>query len=294
MGLSEFLQSPELLRFARTARPGAFREKLVARAHEWFSGHPEEREALRSNCRTLGLSDAPAALDILQHHLALHYYEKLLPLCGTPAAYHEYMQSHVDAEEAVSGIRRHLTKDKAVLLVGSHFGAVELIVPVLAMHRIPVTPVLRFRSDEFSRAAHDRAAQMAASGLFSSVNFIEIGKPDTPAALAMSAVLRRREVLLTMVDEKTEYSTPVSLLGRRVWGGAGIDRLLKFTPAPTTVQTVFMVRDGEKYRLESHEVSADAAMVQRIFSMIEQMVLMHPEQWYFLHEEIPFVIDEPH
>jgi lauroyl/myristoyl acyltransferase len=165
-----------------------------------------------------------------------------------------------------------------------------LIVPVLAIHHLPITPVLRFRSVHFSGLAHQRARDMAISGLFGSIGFIEIGKPGTAAALEMSAVLRRNEFLITMVDEKTEYSRKTKLFEREVWGGAGIDRLLAFTPGPVRVFTPAMVRIADRFRLELSEIPTDPPnrLIDLVYDRIHQTVRAHPEQWYFLHEEVPF------
>jgi lauroyl/myristoyl acyltransferase len=193
----------------------------------------------------------------------------------------------VVADGDIEGLRAAIDTGRGVLLATCHFGAVELIGPALMIRGLPVTGVLRFATDAFSRVVQGRAAELAASGLFGRARFIEIGRPGVAAAVEMAAVLRRREVLLAVFDEETDYSIPVHLLGAQVRGGAGLDRLLRFVNAPVSAMTAFMVRNGDgTYRL-----AVDAApdgSVQGMFGRLEAAVREHPEQWYFLHEEVPF------
>jgi lauroyl/myristoyl acyltransferase len=290
MGISEFLQSPEILTAVPGMQADVLRALILTKACEWFAGHPHDAATLTHNYAAFGLPHDPAFIRDACDQVALHYFEKLLPLCGTPRDYHDFLSRHTDCADAIARLKECADRRQPVLLTGFHFGAVELIVPVLAMHHLPVTPALRFRTVHFSEMAHQRAREMARSGLFGSIGFIEIGKPGTAAALEMSAVLRRCEFLITMVDEKTEYSRKTKLFDREVWGGAGIDRLLEFTPGPVRVFAPAMVRDADRFRLELSEIPADPPdrLIDLVYDRIHQTVRAHPEQWYFLHEEVPF------
>jgi len=290
MGISEFLQSPEILTAAPGMQPDDLRALILTKAREWFAGHADDTAALARNYAAFGLPHDPAFIRDASDQVALHYFDKLLPLCGTPREYHEFLSRHTDCADAIAQLRECADRRQPALLAGFHFGAIELIAPVLAMHHLPITPVLRFRAAHFSGLAHQRARDMAISGLFGSIAFIEIGKPGTAAALEMSAVLRRNEFLITMIDEKTEYSRKTKLFNREVWGGAGIDRLLKFTPAPVRVFAPAMVRNTDRYRLELSELAADPpdGLVDAAYDRIRDTVRAHPEQWYFLHEEVPW------
>lgn len=158
------------------------------------------------------------------------------------------------------------------------------------MHKLPVTGVLRFATEQLSESVALKAQQLFASKDFGLARFIEIGKPGTIAAMEMAAVLRRAEVLLAVFDEETEYSKPIALLGRQVKGGAGLHRILKFVNAPVRVVCACMVRIGESsYRLDACELPDNGAPVEGMYAHLEKVLADHLEQWYFLHEEIPFV-----
>ncbi|MBD3344577.1 MAG: hypothetical protein GF401_05905 [Chitinivibrionales bacterium] len=291
MGLSEYIQSAEILKNTGDLTLYDLKQTTLSRGHEWFAQHPEERDRIRRNLAAFNLPDDKTSVQKVVDQVLLHYYEKLIPFCGDPESYYTYLQNHVDSREAIECIKRVHEQGKAALLATSHFGAIEMIAPVLAMAMLPVAPVLRFRTRQLSDMAARRAKEMEATGKFGPVRFIEIGKPHTVAALDMAAALRRKDVLLSMVDEKTEYSIPVTLLKRKIAGGAGLDRLLKFVRAPVSVFKAFMIRQSdETYRFRLYPVAADSENpVQELFYRLEEVVRKQPEQWYFLHEKIPFM-----
>ncbi len=107
----------------------------------------------------------------------------------------------------------------------------------------------------------------------------------------MAAVLRRGGVLLAVFDERTPYSVPVTLLKKRVWGGAGLDRLAKFAQPRTRFFSGFAQRiDGDACSVDIRALNArDSSLVQAMFNHLELYLARSCVQWYFLHEEIPFV-----
>ncbi|MBD3242464.1 MAG: hypothetical protein GF331_17880 [Chitinivibrionales bacterium] len=288
MSLSRHLQQ-SIFSQPPTGDPRELKERIFAAGREWYEQHPDEFEVLRGNLQLFDLPADDQMVDSVRRHVLLHYYEKLIPLFCSPAVYAKYLSEHVIATEAIDALKRHQADGKAALLAISHFGAVELITPVLALHGLTVTAALRFTTAELSRSAWERAEQFHASGHFGKISFIEVGKPGVAAALEMAAVVRRAGILVSVFDERTEYSVPVTLFGQRLWGGAGLDRLLAFSRSPSVLVGAFMVREGdEQYRLELSEVPADEENpVQGLYDRLQTILERHPEQWYFLHEEIP-------
>ena len=292
MGLSEMLQSPAILLAIKKAQSIAeIRTIILTNGTKWFEDHPNETELISNNMRLFGLSTDDAFISDFIRNTILHYFEKLLPLFGNVQTLSSFLTSSVDCSDAVKYLTQIVSEGKGALLAGTHFGAVELIVPALAHEFIPVTPVLKFKTAQFSDAARARAKEMAAGGCFKEINFVEIGAPNTIAAMEMAAVLRRKECLLTMADEKTDYSIPVSLFGKEIYGGAGLDRLVKFARVDLAVVFVAMVRSGEcTYRLHFEPiVNPQSDLPQKIACASEKIITQFPSQWYFLHEEIPLV-----
>ena len=290
MSLSKYLQSPEIIKSIFGKSPDDARSLILDKGMAWLADHPEEAEVIRNNLISLEIPFTEELINSIQEHIVLHYYEKILPLCGDPEFYYRFLNENVDVSE-IDTLKGALEKELGILATVAHFGGVELIVPTLSLFKLPIHPVLRFTTEQFSKVAHKHAKGMEDSGLFGPINFIEIGRQGTVAALDMAAVLRRKEVLVSVFDEETEYSIPVKLFGKEILGGAGLDRLLRFTNTPAALFNTFMVRTGvNKYRLKFVEVDVSAENpIQVMFDNLENSIKEHLEQWYFLHEEIPFV-----
>jgi lauroyl/myristoyl acyltransferase len=291
MSLSRHLQTSGLLSAIAGMAPDVLKNRVMKIGTEWYSRNPDERDAIIRNLSALGLDTSPQVVDEIERHTILHYFEKFLPLTGDIASYASYLKNRIDGADAVAAIRTTMAAARGACIATAHFGAVEFIVPYLAMHRLPLNGVLRFTTEELSAIVHKRAAAMADSGLFGPISFIEIGKPKTVAAMQMAAALRRGEIVLSVFDEKTPYSKPVDLFGRKVWGGAGLDKMMDFANTPADLYVAFMIRNGqEQYRLELRKIDeCGAGRIDAIYRTLESMVKNHLEQWYFLHEEIPFV-----
>ena len=127
--------------------------------------------------------------------------------------------------------------------------------------------------------------------VFGPIRFIEIGKPGTSIALEMAAALRRKEILISVFDERTDYSKPVTLFGKQVSGGAGLDKLIAFANVPVDVYTAFMIRlENYRYQLKLNKINTeDKNIIQQMYNNLQNIISSHCEQWYFLHEEIPFI-----
>jgi lauroyl/myristoyl acyltransferase len=263
---------------------------MIDRTRGWYRDNRDGRGQIEENLVRLELDSAPATVDTVIDHVALHYYEKLLPLCTGAEKFRAFLDANVDVAAASAALIAARNTGKAILCATPHFGGVEFIVPSLAAGSFAVTAALRFTTEQLSESAHAHARAFAASGLFAPITFIEVGKPGTHAALDMAAVLRRKGILVSVFDEKTDYSVAVRLFGARVMGGAGLDRLVAFCGAQTAVFAAFMTRvDDTRYRLDLESVDGSGtAVVQAMYAHLESHVRHNPEQWYFLHEEIPF------
>ncbi|HON09896.1 MAG TPA: hypothetical protein PLE24_03425 [Chitinispirillaceae bacterium] len=291
MSLSRYIQSPELLRNLSGRDPEDLKKEVLDRGNRWYSENPGEVELIMENLRKLGIPFTEELIEKIKTNVILHYYEKLLPLCGGAEFYHSFLKKHVDCTDAAEFLRQSIESGNGILLTVAHFGAVEFLVPSLSTFKIPINTALRFTTEQFSRMAAQQSKIMEESGLFGPIKFIEIGKPGTAAALEMAAALRRKEVLVSVFDEKTPYSKPVFLFGRKVYGGSGLDKLLALTNAPVDLFTAFMIRGSNScYKLELFKLSPDRdRMLDMMYHHLENMVRLACEQWYFLHEEIPFV-----
>ena len=293
MSLSKHFQSAEHFGSIKGKSPEHVKEIFMEAGLAWFREHSDEHTCIRRNLSSLGLDSSDAVVEKVAEGVILHYYEKLLPFAGDTEYFHTFLTESVNpgrASQVIQEIREH---GKGVILAVAHFGAVEFIAPVLSTCKLPITAILRFQTERLFQMAQERVRIMADSGLFGEIRFIGVGKPGTNAALEMAAALRRGEVLLAVFDERTDYSIPVDFFKRKVWGGAGLDKLMRFAGESAAAFNAFMVRESkDNYTLKLDAIdTSDASPVHQMYKNLENVVRPHVEQWYFLHEEIPFVAD---
>lgn len=291
MNLSKYIQSPDLLNSVCGKTLPELKSAVLEKGNSWYRSNPDESSLIENNLKKLGIPCTTQLIESIKHHVILHYYEKLLPLTGSPDFYFNFLQNQIDIRNTCEKLENSISAGRGVLLAIAHFGAVEFLAPSLAALKLPLNVVLRFSTEQFSRIAHEQAQALEKSGLFGPIRFIEIGKPGTSAALEMAAALRKKEILVSVFDEKTDYSKPVTLFDKKVFGGAGLDKLIHFTNSPTDIFTAFMIRDDhDRYRLKTMEVDLSRDnIIQQMYDQLQEMVRAHTEQWYFVHEEIPFV-----
>jgi len=262
---------------------------LMVQGSEYYADNPQEGETIRQNLASFGLPSDMDTVKRVQEHVIYHYAEKILPLAGTPAQLAEFIEKRIDLSQA-KGLITNALQNGSVLIAVPHFGGVECTVPALAYLKFPINPVLKFTTQNFSDKLRGFAKIMEKSGLSAPINFIEIGKPGSQSASLMMKVLGKKEILFTAFDEETPSSKPVKLFNRSVLGGAGLDKLLKIAGGNTSVFNAFMIRAGENYRMQLLPIDITAEnLIQQMYSNLQSVLEQYFEQWYFLHEKIPFV-----
>ena len=290
MSLSRYLQSPEILSEINGKDFSAVRSLILEKGVAWNQENREERTQIRENLEGLGLPCSEELIDTIQHNIILHYAEKIFPLSGGPQQLKEFITNHIDTKEAEI-LLKEASATGGILIATPHFGGVEFVVPTIASMDLKPHACLRFTTQNLSDTVQKFAQNMEASGEFAPIGFVEMGKPGVMAAMEMAKVLRNREVLFTVFDEETEYSVPAQLFGKTVEGGAGLHKIIKFVNAPMRCFNVFMVRTDEaNYKMVLKEVDLEGENpIQQMYTHLESILKDYLEQWYFLHEEVPFV-----
>jgi len=292
MSLSKTLQSPEILEKIVGKNFDEVKEIMIPRGNEYYSKNSEESEMIRQNLMSFGLPSNDEIVKKVEENIILHYAEKVFPLTGKPAQLAEFIETRIDFAEAKNLLETAL-KNGSALVATPHFGGVEFITPTISFMKLPVNPVLKFTTQNLSDKIRAFAESMEKNGNFAKINFIELGKPNSQGALAMAAVLNKNEILFSVFDEETPYSKPANLFGKKVLGGAGLDKLLKFASRKVSVFTVFMIRKGENYEMKLLPININAENpIQEMYSNLESVLKENFVQWYFLHEEIPFASEK--
>ena len=288
MSLSKTILSPNILSAIVGKSFDEIKDTLMVLGDEYYAGNPQEGETIKKNLASFGFPSDIDTVKRVQEHIINHYTEKILPLAGTPAQLAAFIEKRIDFSQAKNFLPNAL-QNGPVLIAVSHFGGVECIVQTLSYLKFPINPVLKFSSQNLSDKMNGYAKLTEESGLFSPINFIEIGKPGSHSVLLMTRVLRKKEILFTAFDEETPHSKPVKLFNRSVLGGAGLDRLVKFAGKNVSVFNSFMIREGERYKMQLLPIDIKAENpIQQMYINLQSVLEKHFEQWYFLHEEIPF------
>ncbi len=294
MSLSSCLQSQDILKTVCGSSPAYIRDYFIEKGMTWFQENPQETGVITANLSRFGIRYSAGLVHSIKQHIILHYFEKVLPVCIPIEKHHAFLSENVKMGNALEQLENARSDGKGVLLAVAHFGGVECIVPTLAMFRLPIHAALRYTTEHFSEMAHMQAAKMEESGLYGPIHIIEIGKPGSVTALEMAAVLRKKEIMVTVFDEKNEYSKPVKLLGKTVSGGSGLDKILRFTNTQVAVFNAFMVRgENHTYHLRLMPVDSESPdLIQTMYHNLEAVITENIAQWYYLHEEIPFITRE--
>jgi len=288
MGISKQLQHPEILQKIAGKSFDETKEILLSAGRDYYAVNDEENEVIKGNLAAFGLPNDDETVAQVRENIIFHYAEKVFPLTGTPAQLAEFIKERIDFSTAKAQIEAAL-KEGAVLIATPHFGGVECVTPTISYMKFPVNAVLKFSTQNLSEKIRSFADSMEKSGIFSKINFVELGKPNSQGALAMAQVFNKKEILFSVFDEETPYSKAVNLFSRKVLGGAGLDKLLKFASEKVSVFNVFMIRRGKNYEMRLLPIDSKSENpIQEMYNNLESVLREHYVQWYFLHEEIPF------
>jgi lauroyl/myristoyl acyltransferase len=284
-GLSAHLLTKENLELVRKVAWQRGRPQIVAAARRYYEAHPEEVELVAANLERVGLANAGAALDAVLDGIAAHYFEKLFALVKTYESYW-IARNRVDAGGALAVFEEARDTRRGVFIAQSHFGATYLLASVLMSYGVEASMVGKFPEPVGSMLRANGAAIAERYGA-ARANLLNLVDPAVDVPMEMLVRLKQRQVLSNVFDENNEFSRPVRLLGRDLFGGSGMDLILRhFTDEQLIVVTPFLVRTSDeafRYELDRHSL-ASGDVVQAFYDSLERRVLAHPEQWYFVQE----------
>jgi len=291
MSISKCLIAEEYRELVRRSSWKFGRPQVMEIGLRYFEEHPEEVSQIASNLRYMGLSDSGSDLNAVLEGIVAHYYEKLFVLVKTYETYW-IAKNRIDIGDSLEPFREARETGKAVFIGQAHFGATYLMAGALAVHGLdqhvvgyfpePVGGMLqesgRVLSERY-QAGHTRVLNLAHAEV------------DVP--LEMMQLLSRKKILSNVYDENNKFCKRVTLLGKPLMGGTGMDLILRnFSDEKVIVVTPFLVRTSDetfRYELDRHRL-ADGDIIASAFRSLERRVREHPEQWYFireLHESFP-------
>jgi lauroyl/myristoyl acyltransferase len=235
-----------------------------------------------------------------------HYHEKLL----MAYAYHKLRSSvfqniRLRNQELLDAA---LKKGRGVILVTGHFGAVEFMPAILALHKYPLAMIVRFKTQRLKSVLLERARQYGVRLLDASTGNISFA--------ALSA-LRDNKVLITECDEFDKWRTYKDKTTVLFGVTSPVDRTLDALQRKYQSPVIFaLLKRGWNgtYVLEFHDITEDKetaclhadlsagaaqdglsarnaqagtprqkrgfSIAERALSILENYIYTYPEQWY--------------
>jgi lauroyl/myristoyl acyltransferase len=284
-GIGAHLLTKETLEAVRRRPWKRGREEILDLGLRWYDGHPADVERVATNLAHFGLPRDGAFLDGVLRGIVVHYFEKLFVLVKGYEAYW-IAANRVELGDSLEPFREARETGRAVFAGQSHFGATYLMASVLMVNGIDVHTVGNFPEPVGSLLSANVAALAEKYGT-ARARLLNLADESVDVPTEMITALLRRQVVTNVYDERNSFCREVTLLGRKVLGGTGMDRILsRFGDGNCVVVTPFLVRTSDetfRYEVDRHSL-AGGDIVGSFFRSYERRIREHPEQWYFIHE----------
>ncbi len=277
-GLSEILQTifPDIV---GRARPETARDLMLAAGRLYYAVNARERKAIEASVSDLlGSGErAESAKRKVFGHILEHYFEKLLVANRSRSFLDGFVRRRVEAR-GLESLDAALARGKGAIAVTAHWGAVELIPPLLVSRGYPVSVVLEARTKRL-RAALERLV------VGRDVELIIASRGDKVLD-RIFASLGEGRVLVTQVDEPDSWrkrrSRTIRLFGKSLFFDHSLDFIAKRSGAASV--GVFCRRsEALRYELSCEEIALDPRSVDvavKALRLWELRTLEEPEQWY--------------
>ncbi len=261
------------------------RPLIIEQGMRHYESHPDEVARIAQNLAFMGLPHQGTGLDNVLQHIVIHYYEKLFALVK---AYESYwtVRNRVEMTDTVEQIESAQAEGKAGFLAQSHFGATYLLGGALTAHGLNPHMVGNYPEPVFGmmRETIERLATRYGAGR---IHLLNVALPQTDVPFEMMRLLMTKKIVSNVFDEGNQFCKPVTLLGKTIMGGAGMDLILRrFTDDDVVVLTPYLIRTSDDtFRFEVDRLSLGRGdIIEQLFESLEKRLLQHHVQWYFIQE----------
>ncbi|MBU1247262.1 MAG: hypothetical protein KKB70_01075 [Proteobacteria bacterium] len=285
MSVGSFLLTRENLELVRKKSWKFGRPLIIDQGLKYYADNPREARQIAGNLAYMGLPCRDRDLDDVLREIAAHYYEKLFVLVKTYECYW-IAQNRIEIGNSLEPFREARQTGKAVFVGQSHFGATYLTASVLMANGIDVNMVGFFKPpvshmlDKTIKTITDRYHTAKA-------RILNLADETIDVPMEMMKCLSSKQVVSNVYDENNAFCRPQNLLGRKIMGGTGMDRILgNFTDDQVIVVTPFLIRTSDetfKYEVDRHWLSR-GNIIDSFFRSLEKRVREYYAQWYFIHE----------
>jgi Kdo2-lipid IVA lauroyltransferase/acyltransferase len=263
----------------RRARPETARGLMIAAGSLYFALNSGEKKRIQAGViDLLGPGErAEATKRKVLDHILEHYFEKLLVANRSRSFLDGFLRDRVSAR-GLEILDAALARGRGAIAVTAHWGAVELIPPVLAGMGYPISVVLEARTPRLRRALERQA-------LGRDVELIIASRGDKVLERIFGA-LEKGRVLITQVDEvdswRRRLSRTIRLFGKILFFDHSLDFIAKRSGSASV--GIFCRRsEGLRYALTCEEIALDPAaedVSAKAMKLWERRTIEDPEQWY--------------
>ena len=272
---------------------------LLGKLYYYINKH--EKELIENSvCEVIGcsLEEKPRIKHTVKSifmGILCHYYEKIFIAFEEPLKATKFLHSNIMSDN-INLLREKLLKEKGVIVVTGHYGAIEYIPTLLATHGFPVSIIAKFKTRQLKEKVYAQAGKYN----------IRLIDGENKGNVFRSAVreLKENRILVTQCDEIEEWkpskNEKISFLGRVT----GVDRTINIIQRKTRSEVVFGII--HRYSLNSYKLilhdhqdrrhlideASTCSIGETVLKFLEQYIYANPEQWYQWkkHSEImPFI-----
>ncbi|MDJ0762230.1 MAG: hypothetical protein QNJ97_04500 [Myxococcota bacterium] len=285
MSIGSFLLTKDNLALVKKKSWKFGRPEIIDLGMRYYDAHPDEVAVIAQNLAYMGLPNSDAALDTVLREIIVHYYEKLFILVKTYEAYW-IAKNRIDMGASLEVFEEARQTNKGVFLGQSHFGATYLMGIALMAQGVDINVVGNF-PDPAGTLMQQQTSEIVSRYNTGTATLINLAEEGTDVPMEMIRAFLTKKILSNVYDENNQFSKPVTLLGRPLLGGSGMDKILKnFSDDKLIVATPFLVRTSDetfRYELDRHTLSK-GDIIDKFYASLEARIEHHYAQWYFIHE----------
>jgi lauroyl/myristoyl acyltransferase len=293
MSIGSFLLNKENLELVQKNSWKFGRALILEKGLRYYSDNPAEVALIERNLAMMGFAVDAKLRDETLREMVVHYYEKLFALVKSYEAVW-ICRNRVDVGDSLRHYEEARQDGKAVFIAQSHFGATYLMASVLMVHGYSLTAVGNFPEPAGSMLIANSEA-MATRYALGTTRFLNLADASVDVPMEMMRLLLTKQIVSNVFDENNQFCRPVTLLGKQLFGGTGMDLILKnFKDDRVVLVTPFLIRTGDdsfRYEVDRH-YAADGDIIDSFYRSLEKRIRANPAQWYFIHEVHESFIDK--
>ena len=212
-----------------------------------------------------------------------HYYEKLFIVLEEPERAGKFLRRNIISED-LRILREKLSMGNGVIMVTGHYGAIEYVPTLLAIHDFPTSMIAKFKTKQLKKKVYSQAKKY-------NIRLIDAENTGNVIKAAIEE-LKENRVLITQCDEIEEWRPSpkeiIPFLGRVT----GVDRTINILQKRSGAEVVFGVI--HRYNLSRYKLimcayedmvralgrSSASSVGETVLKFLEQHIYTTPEQWY--------------